>query len=608
MEHRLSATLELKDQFTTKIHSAAKGMSAFEENIKQMGSVFSKTIHKMNIDADKIKGVQSKLTNFAKNSMVGLVTGTTAIGAVFRSAYLEQAELGDALTRNAAMARATKEEQKALEEQVKNLGRTTSFTAKQIAEAHKYEIMAGYKPETVLKITPKLLDFSIATGEDLASASDIITDNLDAFGLKIEEVDRLLDVMSSTATNTNTNVSMLGEAYKYVAPTSKEFDSFEEINIMLGILANNGIKAGQAGRNLAGIYTRLSNPSQEMLKMMVKTNTTLYDKQGHFKGLRKIIEETRPKLERLTDAERNQWLATVVGAEGLKIWNSIMNYSVEGTKNVEKAVYNASGSLKYMNDVMKNTDRRKIDALTSAWEGFKIKLGEGLSPLVNENMEKLTNFLNNLTDSNALETENLNKFFKEISSNAKTAAGAFLAAQIAFLSWRASMGDPLAIGQLGTLAAAGVALGVYKGMQYRTESEKEEIAKKYNPGGEELPFFTTNKNPKQNNNRLVLQKYSNNQEFPFQNLLNNFVKRDKTDANKLLSKTYLKEKKLSKNNYNFKEKRQFNLTEPIKIDIGFKNELSINNTTDIDKIVKMTTEEFSNQFSKKLRLAAATTQ
>lgn len=306
MEHRLSATLELRDQFTTKIQSATKGMSAFEKNIKQMGSAFSKAINKMNIDANKIKGVQSKLNNFAKNSMIGLVTGTTAIGAVFRNAYLEQAELGDALTRNAAMARASKEEQKALEEQVKKLGRTTSFTAKQVAEAQKYEIMAGYNPETVLKITPKLLDFSVASGEELASASDIITDNLDAFGMKIQDIDKLLDVMSSTATNTNTDISMLGETYRYIAPVSRGFDSFEEINVMLGILANNGIKAGQAGRNLAGIYTGLSNPSQEMLKMMVKTNTKLYDKQGKFKGLRKIIAEAKPALEKLTDAEKNQ--------------------------------------------------------------------------------------------------------------------------------------------------------------------------------------------------------------------------------------------------------------------------------------------------------------
>ena len=608
MEHRLSATLELRDQFTAKIQSAAKGMSAFEENIKQMGSAFSKTINKMNIDADKIKGVQSKLNNFAKNSMVGLITGTTAVGAVLRSAYLEHAELGDALTRNAAMARASKEEQKALEEQVKNLGRTTSFAAKQIAEAHKYEIMAGYKPETVLKITPKLLDFSLATGESLGRASDIITDNLDAFGMKIQEIDRLLDVMTSVSLNTNTDVSKLGETYRYIAANSRLYESFEEINVLLGILANNGIKAGQAGTSLTEIYKKLSNPTDEMYEAFDKINLKINDQKGNFKGLRRVIQEAKPALEKLTQAERNQWISIVVGSDSMKAWNSIMNYSAEGIKKVENAVYNASGSLKYMNDAMKNTDRRKIDALTSAWEGFKIKLGEGLSPLVNENMEKLTNFLNNLTDSNVLETENLNKFFKEISNNAKTAAGAFLAAQIAFLSWRASMGDPLAIGQLGTLAAAGVALGVYKGMQYRTESEKEEIAKKYNPGGEELPFFTTNKNPKQNDNRLALQKYSNNQEFPFQNLLNNFVKRDKIDANKLLSKTYLKEQELIKKNYNFKEKRQFNPTEPIKIDIGFKNELSINNTTDIDKIVKMTTEEFSNQFSKKLRLAAATTQ
>ena len=608
MEHRLSATLELRDQFTTKIQSATKGMSAFEKNIKQMGSAFSKAINKMNIDANKIKGVQSKLNNFAKNSMIGLVTGTTAIGAVFRNAYLEQAELGDALTRNAAMARASKEEQKALEEQVKKLGRTTSFTAKQVAEAQKYEIMAGYNPETVLKITPKLLDFSVASGEELASASDIITDNLDAFGMKIQDIDKLLDVMSSTATNTNTDISMLGETYKYIAPVSRGFDSFEEINVMLGILANNGIKAGQAGRNLAGVYTRLSNPSQEMLKMMVKTNTTLYDKQGKFKGLRKIIAEAKPALEKLTDAEKNQWLATVVGTEGLKVWNSIMNYSVEGTKKVENAVYNASGSLKYMNDVMKNTDRRKIDALTSAWEGFKIKLGEGLAPVVNENMERLTNFLNELSDSDKLSTENLEKFFKRIVDGAKTAAGAYLAAQIAFLSWRASMGDPMAITQLGALAAAGVGLGIYTALEYSNDSKKK-LRKEHDKKVDDYYKTDFGKKEKQYKTREELIRAMTNETSNSYGATRQLqYEKARETANKVLSKTYLKEQEPIKNNYNFKEKRHSKSTEPIKIDIGFKNELSINNTTDIDKIVKMTTEEFSNQFSKKLRLATATTQ
>lgn len=608
MEHRLSATLELRDQFTTKIQSATKGMSAFEKNIKQMGSAFSKAINKMNIDANKIKGVQSKLNNFAKNSMIGLVTGTTAIGAVFRNAYLEQAELGDALTRNAAMARASKEEQKALEEQVKKLGRTTSFTAKQVAEAQKYEIMAGYNPETVLKITPKLLDFSVASGEELASASDIITDNLDAFGMKIQDIDKLLDVMSSTATNTNTDISMLGETYKYIAPVSRGFDSFEEINVMLGILANNGIKAGQAGRNLAGVYTRLSNSSQEMLKMMVKTNTTLYDKQGKFKGLRKIIAEAKPALEKLTDAEKNQWLATVVGTEGLKVWNSIMNYSVEGTKKVENAVYNASGSLKYMNDVMKNTDRRKIDALTSAWEGFKIKLGEGLAPVVNENMERLTNFLNELSDSDKLSTENLEKFFKRIVDGAKTAAGAYLAAQIAFLSWRASMGDPMAITQLGALAAAGAGLGIYTALEYSNDSKKK-LRKEHDKKVDDYYKTDFGKKEKQYKTREELIRAMTNETSNSYGATRQLqYEKARETANKVLSKTYLKEQEPIKNNYNFKEKRHSKSTEPIKIDIGFKNELSINNTTDIDKIVKMTTEEFSNQFSKKLRLATATTQ
>lgn len=268
-------------------------------------------------------------------------------------------------------------------------------------------------------MTPKLLKLSFASGEDLARTSDIMTDNLDAFGLSMKDADRLMDVMAATANNTNTSIGMLGEAYTYAAAASRGFDSFEEVNVMLGILANNGIKGAKAGRNLAGVYTRLSKPTKEMKEEMTKTNTKLYDTKGKFKGLRKIIMESKESLIRMTDVQRNQWLATVVGTEGLKIWNSIMNYSQEGMDKVTKSVYESKGTVEKINKEMENTPQNKIKALESAWEGLKLQIADGAAPAITDAIIEITRKINDLSSSGALSKEKVSEYFKQIEAGTK---------------------------------------------------------------------------------------------------------------------------------------------------------------------------------------------
>lgn len=118
-----------------------------------------------------------------------------------------------------------------------------------------------------------------------------------------------------------------------------------------------------------------------MLAEFAKTGTTLYDTSGKFKGLRKIIAESKPALDRMTEAQRNQWLATVAGTEGLKVWASIAGYSAEGTKKVTDAIKNSTGAVEENYQTQKDTPQNKIKALESAWEGLKLAIADGASPL-----------------------------------------------------------------------------------------------------------------------------------------------------------------------------------------------------------------------------------
>lgn len=425
MNHTLSATLELKDKFSSKIKAAGSALKAFQSENKKTGSAVKDTATCIQESARSMKALAATFGGYKI---------ATAAFNFLKDAYTGYAEFDRALTKNKAIMGANVDEAAALKKQAMDLGRTMPFTAREIAEAQKYQAMAGYKANDIIAMTPRLLKLSIASGEDLARTSDIMTDNLDAFGLKLSDADRLMDVMAATANNTNTSISMLGEAYTYVGAASRQFDSFEEVNVILGILANNGIKAGKAGRNLAAIYARLAKPTDDMLAEFAKTGTTLYDTSGKFKGLRKIIAESKPALDRMTEAQRNQWIATVAGTEGLKVWASIAGYSAEGVDKVTKAVYSSKGAVEEINKEMENTPHNKIKALESAWEGLKLAIADGASPAITGLVEDLTKKINNLSDSNLLKKENVEDYFNNMLFWTKTAIGSWAALRLAILA------------------------------------------------------------------------------------------------------------------------------------------------------------------------------
>ena len=412
MEHVLSATLELKDKFTSKIKSAGKELNNFTSSVQKNG--------------DKVGGLASKLKGLTGN-FGGLTKGIIAAGAAFgvfkgimagfdfiKDSYLGYAKLDAAITRNRGIMRASAEDTAKLKSQVLELGKTMPFTAQEVAEAQYYQAMAGMKTNEVLELTPKLLKMSIASGQDLASTSDILTDNISAFGLALKDADRLMDVMVATANNANTNIAGLGEAYKYVASTSKSFESMEEVNILLGTLANNGIKSGQAGRNLAAVYTRLAKSTPDIDKALKVINLKLYDSQGKFKGLRKIVEEMRPILARMTDEQRNYILTTIFGSEQMKIITSLLGTSKESFESLANSIYNSKGATEEFNKLQENTPEYKIKALASAWDNLKLRIGEAAAPAITSLIENLTGKIIELTDSDTFSKENVQAFFDTV--------------------------------------------------------------------------------------------------------------------------------------------------------------------------------------------------
>ena len=438
MEHVLSATLELNDKFTTRINNSQLALKKFEANAKNIKNVLNNSFDTV---TSKFDNAFDKLAKNRQNIARGLNTGVNvalgggaAAGVFLKNSFDKYANLQEILSRNGAITGANIEQQKELATQVRNLGKNTRYSALEVAQAQQYQAMAGYKTNEILALTPKLLKFASASGSDLARSSDILTDNLDAFGLKLTQVDELMDVMAATANNSNTNISMLGEAYQYVASSSRGFDNFKEVNVMLGILANNGIKGAKAGRNLAGMYINLAKPSKEMREAFNKIGVSIYDSNKKFKGLRTIIQEAKPKLDKMNDAQKNLLITTIAGAEGLKIWNSIMNYSNEGTKKITDSVYNSAGAIEKQNEIMSKTPQAKVAELKSAFEELQLAIGEGVAPVAIELMDDLKRKISEVTSSETFKKDNIIDFFQTLKSNATIAIsvlGGFKAVAIA---------------------------------------------------------------------------------------------------------------------------------------------------------------------------------
>ena len=414
MEHVLSARLELKDKFTAVINKAEKGLAGLYQKAKSM-------------NWEKVNSGLNKFGAVAAGGLVGL-------GAIAGSSLTAFADLEDQVRRNKAIMGATAAEENMLMAQTRELGRSTRFTAQEVAQAQMYQAMAGMKTNEVLEMTPKLLKLSIASGEDLASTSDILTDNLTAFGLKLQDADHFMDVIAATANNTNTSIAGLGEAYKYVASTSRSFESMEEVNIILGTLANNSIKGGQAGRLLGGVYTRLAKATPDMEKAMKKVGISLYDNKGKFKGLRKIIDEMRPKLARMTEEERNYFLTTIAGTEGMRVFSVLLGTTKEDMEKTENAIKNANGATDKMAKEMSDTTKNKIAEFRSAVDDLKLSIGEGLAPTAVDFINKFTEKMKELNSKGTFDTQNVEAYFNKIFNFLSEAIQGFAALKVAAMA------------------------------------------------------------------------------------------------------------------------------------------------------------------------------
>lgn len=276
-----------------------------------------------------------------------------------------------------AISGASGKDLQALTNKAKEMGATTKFSATQSAEALKYMAMAGWKTNDMVDGLGGVMNLAAASGEDLGTVSDIVTDALTAFGLQAKDSGHFADVLAKASSNSNTNVSMMGETFKYVAPLAGSMKySVEDTATAIGLMANAGIKGSQAGTSLRSMLTRLVKPPKEAAEAMSALGISVTKSDGSMKPLRETMAELREKFSGLTESQKASYASSIAGQEAMSGLLAIVNASDKDFDKLTKAIDNSSGAAKKQADTMNQNLQGALYELGSAAESLGIEMYE----------------------------------------------------------------------------------------------------------------------------------------------------------------------------------------------------------------------------------------
>ena len=363
-----------------------------------------------------LKSIEQSISDMGKRlSLAGgawTLTVTNGIVKAGKSIYSAGSSFEKQMSAVAAISGATGDDLERLTQAAIDMGSTSAFTATEAGQAMQYMAMAGWKTEAMLDGLAPIMDLAAASGEDLATVSDIVTDALTAFGLTAEDAGEFSNVLAATATNSNTNVGMLGESFKYVAAVAGSFGySIDDVAQALGIMANSGIKSTMAGTSLRNMMTNMLSPTDEMAEAMDYLGLSLYDSRGQLKPWGEVMSDMRKAAKRagvdlnamqaevakldlqfqngeISEADYEAQLAEVTagssdfmqavnalaGKRGLPGMLAIMNASDEDWDALAGAIYNAEGAASSMADTKLDNVAGSVTLLKSAVEGLEITL------------------------------------------------------------------------------------------------------------------------------------------------------------------------------------------------------------------------------------------
>lgn len=353
----------------------------------------------------------------------------------------------DSMLKVQSLSGATADQYQQLSDAALHYGSTTAWTSQNVADAMGYMALAGFDTNEILSATPGVLSLASASGEDLATVSDILTDAMTGFGDSASDATRYADVLATTQAKSNTTVGMLGEAFTYVSSLAGTYSySLEDVSTALGVMANAGVKGSMAGTSLSSVITRLGTNTSGARDAIEALGVQFYNTDGTARPLGDVIVDLCDATANMTTEQKASLASTVAGAEAQKGLLAILNQGSSAYTDLNQKLKESSGNADEMAGTLESGLGGAIRSLSSAWEGFKIKLAQKFEVPLSDLIHKFANFI---TDSAipALDNfvsaitpvvtalGNFGKWMREGSAGAELLKGVIVAVTAAFTAW-----------------------------------------------------------------------------------------------------------------------------------------------------------------------------
>ena len=396
-QEQAKAQMENGDLGKDKYDALQREIIATEEELARL----AKEAAEANTALCKIEEAGKTLETVG-NKMAGvgttLTTRVTApIVAIGTAAVKTTADFDAQMSKVQAISGATGTQFDALREKAREMGSKTKFSATEAGAAFEYMAMAGWKTEDMLDGIEGIMNLAAASGEDLATTSDIVTDALTAFGLTAKDSGHFADVLAAASSNANTNVGMMGETFKYAAPIAGALGyTAEDTALAIGLMANSGIKSSQAGTSLRSIMTNLTGDIKIAGAAIGEVTVKTTNADGSMRSFNDIIMDCRTAFSGLTESEKANTAEALVGKNAMSGFLAIMNASEADVNKLSAAIDNCDGSAEQMAATMQDNLSGQITILKSALQELAIQIGNALMPTVRNIVSKIQEFVEKL--------------------------------------------------------------------------------------------------------------------------------------------------------------------------------------------------------------------
>lgn len=368
------------------------------KELEQQASQSGVALEKMTAVGNKMKDVGGAVSGVGQKLMP-ISMAVTGIGA---AAVKTTADFDASMSKVAAVSGAAGESFDALRDKAREMGAKTKFSASEAADAMNYMAMAGWKTEDMLGGIEGIMNLAAASGEDLATTSDIVTDALTAFGLSAEDSGHFADVLAAASSNANTNVSMMGETFKYAAPIAGALGfSVEDTAEAIGLMANAGIKSSQAGTSLRSIMNNLAGEVKFCGASFGEIQVATTNTDGSMRDLSDILADCRQAFSQMSESEKAANAEALVGKNAMSGFLAIMNAADGDINKLSGAIANCDGTSEKMAATMQDNLSGQMQILKSQLQELAISLGDTMMPVIRSlvsHVQKFVDWLNSLDE------------------------------------------------------------------------------------------------------------------------------------------------------------------------------------------------------------------